>query len=143
MIDNKVWVMDRVASHAALAMFETRLGWTNHHIDILRHNRTHGDIMRKRHDALPAVNSVEELQGKLQLAIRTHQSAEVALLYLIVIREYKFDSIMFQELSKVCLSSLIFELIWIPFSGNANFVGLNLQHLSSVSLVFLPHFLRE
>ena len=53
---------------------------------------------RRRNDELPAIDSAEDLQDKLRLAIRTHESAEVALLYLI--QEYKFDSVMFQQALK-------------------------------------------
>jgi hypothetical protein len=53
---------------------------------------------RRRNDELPTIDSAEDLQDKLRLAIRTHESAEVALLYLI--REYKFDSVMFQQALK-------------------------------------------
>lgn len=71
------------------------------------------------HYILPAVKSAEELQAKLHLAIRTHESAEAALLYLM--QEYGFHSIMLKEalnwLSKVCSSFLIFELVWIHFEG--------------------------
>jgi len=49
-------------------------------------------------DELPAIDSAEDLQDKLRLAICTHESAEVALLYLI--RQYKFDSVMLQQALK-------------------------------------------
>jgi len=73
---------------------------------------------RKRHDELPTVSSVEELQTKLRSAICTYESAEVALLYLI--REYKFDSIMLQEVLKglFIILDLRARLTRIPFPGD-------------------------